>query len=450
MNRIVAVLLLLAITVAAALLIWRYTSPKENPHELVLHGNVDLRQVSLAFNNNERIAAVLVQEGDRVKRGQVLAKLDTSRLEPQVAQAEALAAAQRAIVERLHNGSRKEEIAQAKAQTAAQSAEVDKLHHGSRAEEIAQAKAQTDVQRHIVERLHNGSRPEEIAQARSTLESAKSDAANARIQFDRLNSLLNNPAGQAASKQDVDNARTALETANDRVAVAQKSLDLSLLGPRKEEVAENDARLSAAQSAQDLIVTGPRKEDIAEAEAKLAANQAAQELAIEGPRKEDIAEAEARLRGDEAQVAYSKQILADAQLIAPSDAVVRTRVLEPGEMASPQRPVFTLAITDPKWVRAYVSEPDLGKVRSGMAATVSVDSFPGKRFEGWVGFLSPVAEFTPKDVQTEELRTSLVYEVRVFVKDPGDDLRLGMPATVTLALDANAPQTSPAATPEHH
>src|SRR5579863_10410014 len=98
--------------------------------------------------------------------------------------------------------------------------------------------------------------------------------------------------------------------------------------------------------------------------------------------------------------------------------------MEAGEMATPQRPVFALAIIDPKWVRAYVSEPDLGKVREGMKAYAVVDSFPDRRFDGWVGFISPVAEFTPKAVQTEELRTSLVYEVRVFVKDPENGLRL--------------------------
>lgn len=101
-------------------------------------------------------------------------------------------------------------------------------------------------------------------------------------------------------------------------------------------------------------------------------------------------------------------------------------------MASPQRPVFSLAITDPKWVRAFISEPDLGKIKQGMAAAIAVDSFVDRRFEGWIGFISPVAEFTPKTVQTEELRTSLVYEVRVFVKDPADELRLGMPASVYL------------------
>ncbi len=128
--------------------------------------------------------------------------------------------------------------------------------------------------------------------------------------------------------------------------------------------------------------------------------------------------------------------MADAELVAPTDAVVRTRLMEPGEMASPQKPVFSLAVIDPKWVRAYVSEADLGKVHPGMTASVGVDSFPGRRFDGWVGFVSPIAEFTPKAVQTQELRPSLVYEVRVFVKDPSDDLRLGMPATVYLPTES--------------
>jgi HlyD family secretion protein len=110
--------------------------------------------------------------------------------------------------------------------------------------------------------------------------------------------------------------------------------------------------------------------------------------------------------------------------------------MEPGDMASPQRPVFTLAITDPKWVRAYVTEADLGRVRPGMVATLATDSHPGEPLAGKVGYISSVAEFTPKTVQTEQLRSSLVYEIRVLADDPGDRLRLGMPVTVRLALDA--------------
>jgi HlyD family secretion protein len=340
MRRLGLIVALVAVAGAAAGLTWWLTQRQGATRELLLYGNVDLRQVALAFNNSERIAAVLVQEGDPVRRGQVLARLDTSRLEPRVAQAEAQAAAQR----------------------------------------------------QVVTRLRNGSRPEEIAQARANVQSAKADAANARRQFERLKRLFEGSRGQAVSQEDFENAKAALEVADAKLAVTQKALALAVAGPRREEVAE----------------------------------------------------AEARLRGDEAQLALLRQELADAQLVAPVDAVVRTRLMEPGEMASPQRPVFSLAITDPKWVRAYVSEPDLGKVRPGMAVSVAVDSAPGQRFEGWVGFVSPVAEFTPKAVQTEELRTSLVYEVRVFVKDAADELRLGMPATVYLPLDHRPLPVSPA------
>jgi len=330
-RRAIWVLTALVVIGLAAGLVWWLNHRDGVPREIVLYGNVDLRQVQLSFNNSERIAAVLVQEGARVHKGQVLARLDTRRLEPQVAQAE----------------------------------------------------AQVAAQRQVVQRLRSGSRPEEIAQARANVDSAKADAVNARQQYERIKSAAEMSAGRAVRQQDVDSAKAALQVS----------------------------------------------------EAKLAVNARALELAIIGPRKEDIAEAEAQLRANEAQLALLRQHLVDAQLLAPVDAVVRTRILEPGDMASPQRPVFSLAITDPKWVRAYVPEPNLGRIHEGMTAQVAVDSFPNRRFEGWAGFISPVAEFTPKTVQTEELRTSLVYEVRVFVKDPSDELRLGMPATVYLNTD---------------
>jgi HlyD family secretion protein len=329
MNRKLAVLIVL-VAVAMGVSYWWYAFRAHEPGELVLYGNIDLRQVQLSFNNSDRIAEVLVQEGDRVRKGQLLARLDTSRLEPQ----------------------------------------------------LAQAAAQAAAQGQVVTRLRNGSRPEEVAQARANVESAQADVVNAQRQYERLKNAAEISAGRAVRQQDVDIAKAALQVAEAKLAVNQKTLDLAVLGPRKEDIAEN----------------------------------------------------EARLRANEAQTALLRQQLADSQLLAPMDAVVRTRILEPGEMATPQSPVFALAITDPKWVRAYVGEPDLGKLKPGGTVSIAVDSFAKRRFEGWIGFISPVAEFTPKAVQTEELRSSLVYEVRVFVKDPDDALRLGMPASVYLAL----------------
>jgi HlyD family secretion protein len=327
---------LIAVSLIAAFVAWRLMQGESAPMHLTLYGNIDLRQVQLSFNNSERIAAVLVQEGDRVREGQLLARLDTARLEPQLAQAEAQAAAQL----------------------------------------------------QVVKRLRRGSRPEEIAQARANLQAAQADLINARQQYERWKSAAEISAGRAVRQQDVDNARTAVQVAEARLAVVQKTLDLAIAGPRREEINENEARLKAFEAHANVL----------------------------------------------------RQQLKDAQLTAPMDAVIRTRVMEPGEMASPQRPVFSLAITDPKWVRAFISEPDLGKTKPGMPAAVVVDSFADRRFEGWIGFISPVAEFTPKTVQTEELRTSLVYEVRVFVKDPADELRLGMPASVYLQLKESEPE----------
>src|SRR5919197_3214702 len=171
MRRILLIVVLLAVAGAAASVPWWLTRRHKTAQELTLYGNVDLRQVELAFNNSERIAEVLVHEGDHMRRGQVLARLDTQRLEPQVAQAEAQAAAQRQIVER--------------------------LRHGSRPEEIAQAQAQAAAQQQVVERLRHGSRPEEIAQARANVESAKADMANARQQYERLTSAAEATAGRA-------------------------------------------------------------------------------------------------------------------------------------------------------------------------------------------------------------------------------------------------------------
>jgi HlyD family secretion protein len=340
MKRTVEIVLVVAVLAALGGAAWWLATRKQANGRLVVYGNIDLRQVDLAFNNSQRISEVLVEEGDLVKRGQVVARLDTSRLVPRVAQAD----------------------------------------------------AETAAQREVVSRLHNGTRPEEIDQTRANLRSAEVDAENAGRHYGRLKEISQQSGGGAVSKQDVDDAKAAESVADARVEVNRKAL----------------------------------------------------ELALAGPRKEDIAESEARLRADEAQLDLLRQELADAQLVAPVDAVVRARVMEPGEMASPQKPVLNLAIVDPKWVRAYVTETDLGHVREGMKASVEVDSFPDHGFEAWVGFISPVAEFTPKTVQTNELRTSLVYEIRVFVNDPKNQLRLGMPATVHLTADDGDPATAPA------
>jgi len=293
---------------------------------LVLHGNVDVRQVSLSFDGAGRVKEMHAEEGEHVKSGSVLAVLDTTDL----------------------------------------------------ALQAAQAQAQIDVQQQTWLRLRNGARPQEVAQARSRLTAVQADAQRAQHDVERLQTIFNNTQGRGVSAQELDRAKAALDVANANVTEQRESLRLTESGPRQEEVAAAAAQLKAAQ----------------------------------------------------AQLALLQHQIAQGELKSPSDAVVRSRLAEPGDMVTPQRAVFALALTQPKWVRVYVSETDLGRIRPGMAANVTTDSDPSHPVGGKIGYISSVAEFTPKAVQTEELRTSLLYEVRIVVDDKGDVLRLGQPVTV--------------------
>ncbi len=344
MKRIrIVILLLLVGGVAAALWFWRHRGQEAAADRLVLYGNVDIRQVQLAFNGNGRIAALLVEEGDRVSAGQLLARLDTQRLEPKAASRE----------------------------------------------------AQERAQREVVARLEAGNRPEEVRKAKADLEAARADLENAGLTYKRVIHLTTQGVDTAQRR---DDAQAALDTAKAREASVKEAYDLMVLGPRKE----------------------------------------------------DIAAAKATLQAYEADLALARRELADAQLYAPTNGIIRNRLLEPGDMASPQKPVFTLALDNPVWVRAYVPETELGKIRTGMKAEVTTDSFQGKRYPAWIGFISPTAEFTPKTVETTEVRTKLVYEVRAFVPNPQGELRLGMPAVVTVPLAQSqnvAAQARPASAP---
>jgi HlyD family secretion protein len=184
----------------------------------------------------------------------------------------------------------------------------------------------------------------------------------------------------------------------------------------------------------------------AESTFRRVASLADRDLASEEERDEAEAAYKAELaqvEADKAALAFAEQALGDAELYAPADGVIRERILEPGDMASPLTPVFTLAFMDPVWVRAYLPETALGKVRPGATASITTDSFPGKAYKGWIGFIAPTAEFTPKNVETTELRARLVYRMRVYACNPAGELRLGMPATVR--LDLTATDTSGAA-----
>lgn len=289
---------------------------------LVLYGNVDIREVDMAFRVPGRIDEIAVEEGEKVARGALLASLDTASIDARSGEAEAA-------------------VAQARAQLA---------------------------------KLRSGNRPQEIAQARARVAAAEATARNSQADFERRRVLVEPGA--------ISRNQWAQTVADRDRATAQ---------------------LAEARQSLSLIATGARQEDIAAAEAQLRA-------------------AEAGRRG-------VRTDLGDTRLVARSTGTVITRALEPGAIVQPGQTVLTLSLDRPQRVRAYVAEPDLSRVAPGMKVTVTADG-NAKAYRGTIGYISPRAEFTPKSVETEDLRTDLVYRLRITVENPDDALRQGQPVTV--------------------
>ncbi len=315
-----------SIAVVGLLLYWLLPDGDDDG-VLRLYGNVDIREVEMAFRQPGRLASMAFDEGDAVTAGTVMAQLDA--------------------------GPYRESLAAAEAELRAANAELDKLR--------------------------GGNRPQEITQAQEHVSQAEAAFSEAERNFKRQNTLLESGA---SSQRTVDAARTAHD----------------------------------------------------QAAANLAAVKAALSLAEAGFRSEDIAAGAARVAAAEAALAQARTALADTELVAPSDATVIARVREPGSMVASSSSVYSLSLRDPVYVRAYISEPNLGHIAPGAAVRVYTDS-SNKVYRGQVGFISPRAEFTPKSVETTDLRTDLVYRLRVVVDAADQGLRQGMPVTVEVDTD---------------
>ncbi len=300
--------------------------------EGLLFGNVEIRQVDLAFNSEGTVTEMLKREGDGVHAGEAIAKLD-----------------------------------EATWQSATRLAE-----------------ARRDAAQAGLTRLLNGSRPEDILQARANVAAARAMVANSDVTMRRQQAL---GLTQATPQQAVDDARRVLDTAN-----AQRAL-----------------------------------------------SEAALAEAVNGPRAEDIDIARAQLREAEATLSLAQTNLAHTVLHAPSEGVVMTRVIEPGTVVMPTSVVYSVAITGEVWVRAFVPETMLGRVAPDAHVRLFTDARPDRAYDGRIGYVSPTAEFTPKTVETPELRTQLVYRVRIRITDPDSLIRQGQPVTIALAPVAAAP-----------
>lgn len=290
---------------------------------LVLSGNLELVDARLSFKYPGRVAERLVDEGQRVKAGQTVARLDDS-----------------------------EQI-----------------------QEVALRRAELGAAQALLAELEAGSRPQEIAAAEAVLRSAQAERERAELDFIRQEELLRRNAIPA---REFESARAQLRVA--------------------------EARVAEARERSRLIQAGPRPETILQARART--EQAAASLAL------------AQTRLDQ------------ARLVSTVDGVVLSHHAEAGEFVAAGTPVVTVADTVHMWVRAYLNETDLGRLRLGQRVTVRTDAAANRTHEGTVAFISPEAEFTPKSVQTPKERVRLVYRVKVDVLNRSGELKTGMPADV--------------------
>jgi multidrug resistance efflux pump len=343
----------------------------------VFSGTIETREIRVGSKVGGRITEVLVEEGREVQPGQPLVRFDLAELEAQRAQAEARIAQQQARLERLLHGARPQEIAQAAAATAT-------------------AKAQYEA-------IRTWPRPEEIEQAKASVAAAEAEVSNAETAFERTQRLRQ--SGDI-SQQEFDSARFRLENLRARRNAERKRLDLLLNGSRAEDVRAAEERYRQAQEAERLIRAGARPEEIADARAQLA-------------------EAQARL-------AQFKVQLAEGEVKAPAHAVVEAVSVRPGDLVTPNQTVVRLLELDQIWVRIYIPEPQLGNVRVGQRARVTVDTFKDRTFDGVIEQINAQGEFTPRNIQSRDERNHQVFGVKVKLDNREGKLKSGMAADVTL------------------
>ena len=340
-------------------------------------GTVETREIQIGSKVGGRVTEVPVEEGQVVNAATTLVRFECDELKAQRTQAEA---------------------ARIQAE-----ADLAKMTRGNRPEEIEQAEATARATRAAYEEARNGPRKQEIDQAQAEYAAATADAANAETFYRRMEKLI---ASDTISRQQFDDARDKRDAAVQRAESAKQRLGLLQAGTRVEALNAAEARYKQAHAAAVLARKGFRPEDIEAARGRLAEAQG------------HVAELDARLR--------------EAELKAPADAVIEVVSVRPGDLVPAGRIVMTMLEASQLWVKVYVPETELAHVRLGQHATVKVDSFGGRVFEGHVGQIASQAEFLPRNVQTKSDREHEVFGVKVYVDNSQQVLKSGMSAQVRL------------------
>lgn len=392
--RIVAVLILIS---AGGLIGFHLLQDAKKAGPLRVSGNIEVTDVQMGFRIPGRLEKRLVDEGDQVRKGQLIATLEKADQEIAVAAARANLAHARAVLSELEAGSRPAEIARAKADVMQAKAVLTELITGSRQQEIESARA-------------------ELSKASAMLDTASVQLAQAKADYTRYKGLYKEGG---VSQREYELFRTRYESAKNTEKEAQ-------------------SLLKSAREGLSLRVEGPRVERIRKAKAALQAAEAQYTLVKEGPRKERIAQAQAGLKSAEEALRQAMQQLHYTEIFSPLDGRVLSKSAEPGEYLNPAAPVVTVGDIAHPWLRAYVTEKDIGRLKLGDVAAVTTDAFPGKSFSGRVSFISSEAEFTPKSVQTFEERVKLMFRIKIEIENPEEALKPGMPADAEISRSAPA------------
>jgi multidrug resistance efflux pump len=375
MNRKKIILIAAAVLLVATALAIYYAWSAHSARYLYA-GTIETREIQIGSKVGGRVIAVPYEEGAQVKAGALLVRFEADDLKTQRAQAVAA-------------------VDQAQAN-------LDRMVRGNRPEEIVEAEAAAANSRAAFEEAQNGPRKQDIAQAQADFDAAQADAENAEIFFKRMEKLL---AADAISRQDFDNARDKRDAAAQHAESARQKL----------------AELQA----------GTRTEDIQSARERYNQAEAAAVLARKGSRKEDIDAARAQLENAQAHVAQLDVALKEAELTAPADGIIETVAIRPGDLVPSGRIVVSMLEPTQLWVKIYLPETDLARVRLNQPATVRVDGL-SQTFQGHVGQIASQAEFLPRNVQTPDDRQHQVFAVKVYCDNAAGILKSGMSATVRL------------------
>ncbi len=378
---------LIAVVVAA----WWFGFRKDGAEDTIkISGNIELTEVNIGFKTPGKLMELSVKEGDLVKAGQVIGRLDTAQLESQKRMAEAaLAAAESRL---LQQGSAIEFQQQSLAGTTMQ-----------RRAELASAESQ-------LSELLAGSRVQEKEQARAFAAQAEAEATRAEADWKRAQTLFTTEDISAADR---DRAKAAFEATQASARQARERLALVEEGPRSETIETAKAQVARAKAALHATEAG-----------RFDSTRLQQERQS---RLADIEQARASLAVIETQ-------LSDAIAKSPVDGVVLVKSAEEGEVLAAGTTIATIADLAHPWLRGYVGQQYQGRVQLGSPVAVVTDSFPDRRFDGRLSFLASEAEFTPKQIQTEEERVKLVYRVKIDLKNPDGALKANMPADAFIPL----------------